>query len=729
MIRELSATPFCGLSGSASIVSREQCPITATAYCSLGSSFIVESVERAPLTLTAYCSLAGVITVASREPASLEETVYCSVSGSLDVVVKQPILLLSNSKCSLRGSLDVELNAGLTLSAVARCSLRGSIAVQGVQPLPLSAIAHCSLRGVCDVTSLAPITAQVLLARANCSLRGSANIYSRSGVPLSANANSSLSGTITVNGAVPKRALEATAHCSLSGSIGMPSPIVILLAGANASLSGSINLVTYDSTDPDNPDPYNIEYAHFLPQPAIDPWNWLACKTGFGSTFEGFANLNLEDGTDQDPSPLKEDVQCGIRQTHFLQWNPAWLATQEDPPTYDPTYAAKLQRLAAVLGMQEQVDGSVLDMDAIGTAMVDSDGNSLGWLYFWDLQRTTGDDVDGKAALHVGYVSGLGLNMATIPQTVNCYWSTHGRGQGMTWDDETLITGDGGSEDSKTDGIFTFWKRPVDDDDVPTGPWEAVSTFSPDTMGRWRTPPARETGYIYSTSMVGRQPSDTTVTFSARQYANAEHTYFTLGGNELYVVEHLSNCVYVFDYQQGEGIHHIFTSDAGAWFRDGKAKCGYALPKLDVADENTQGSPAGYVDSHGVVHLYYLMDNDLKHITSTDWCNSWSAEATVITGDGIEKASEINSEGRQYCFGVNSDGNLFCYTSAKHFVGETFVTGTNKFLIVAGADTGSMPIAYEVHGKLYCYTFVGADRKCYRSLDFGKTWAEETAPT
>lgn len=630
--------------------------------------------------------------------------------------------------CSFGGTAEVSARERVPLTDTIHCSLGGSAEVHSVKPQALSATLHCSLGGACGVTSLAPVTAHSLNMTLHCSFGGAANVALRDGVPLNDTLNCSLGGDIDV-ASIARQPLPSTElNTSMAGSIYIPSALVPLVTTLNVSMSGSINLVTYNPDDPDNPDPYKIEYHHFLPQPAIDPWNWLACKTGFGSTFEGFANLNLKDGTERLPSPLKLDVQRGIRQTHFAQWNPAWAAEQEDHPTTDPTSAAKLQRLAAVLGMQEQVDGSVLDMDALENAMVDSDGNSLGWLYFWDLQRTTGDDDDGKAALHVGYVSGLGLNMATIPQTVNCYWSTQGRGQGMTWDDETLITGDGGSEDGKTDGLFTFWRRPVDDDDVPTGPWEAVSTFSPDLAGRWRTPPARETGYIYSTSMAGRQPSDITTKFSARQYGNAEHTYFTLGGNELYVIEHLSNVVYLFDYKQGEGIHHIFTSDAGQWFRDGKAKCGYALPKLDVADENTEGSPAGYVDSHGVVHLYYLMDNDLKQITSADWCNSWSAEATVITGDGLEKASEINSEGRQYCFGVNSDGNLFCYTSAKHFVGETFVTGTNKFLIVAGADTGSMPTGYMVHGKLRCYAFVNDARKCYLSTDFGRTWAEETTP-
>ena len=36
----------------------------------------------------------------------------------------------------------------------------------------------------------------------------------------------------------------------------------------------------------------------------------------------------------------------------YMQYNPAWLEDQENPPTVDPTFAWTLQRLAAVLGMQ-----------------------------------------------------------------------------------------------------------------------------------------------------------------------------------------------------------------------------------------------------------------------------------------------------------------------------------------------------------------------------------------
>ena len=88
----------------------------------------------------------------------------------------------------------------------------------------------------------------------------------------------------------------------------------------------------------------------------------------------------------------------------------------------------------------------MLDAAGIDAATTDVYGNSLGFLYFWDLDRPTGDDawdvpgapenvVGGNAAIRVGTLGPyFGSGAPLIPTTANIRWITHGRAQGMTLD-------------------------------------------------------------------------------------------------------------------------------------------------------------------------------------------------------------------------------------------------------------------------------------------------------
>lgn len=249
-------------------------------------------------------------------------------------------------------------------------------------------------------------------------------------------------------------------------------------------------------------------YPHLRPQQGTNPWNWITCGCGWGSTFEGVPHLNIPNGSE---TYFSRDVQYGIKGLQFYQYNPAWLADQEEPPEpLDPTSARNLQRLVAVLGLQEQLTATVLDAGQVGKATTDEHGNSLGFLYFWDLHRPDSDCGDQRAALTVGTLEQFGVTCPLIPLCANVRWSTHGRGQGLAYQGGTFVRGEAFSSDDPGEGLAQVWKRPLDDegnpvldDDGEPMPWVLCGSFSPDWTGRFVTPPLPEAWWEYKTNTCG----------------------------------------------------------------------------------------------------------------------------------------------------------------------------------------------------------------------------------
>lgn len=209
--------------------------------------------------------------------------------------------------------------------------------------------------------------------------------------------------------------------------------------------------------------------------------------------------------------------------------------------------------------------------------------------------------------------------------------------------------------------------------------------------------------------------------FYTREYSVADVVY--VGGGGVYVVEWKRNMIFVFEHAT-EGIQHLYTSPPEHYYGGGHDQTGYALPKLDV--EETDGSPAGYMDKNAKLYLYHLLDGTLKRLVSTDLGQNWSEATDVITGENISKAIELWQDGISYCLAVNGDGALHCYRSKDHFSDGTWTVGTNKFLIASGVED-VQPGGYFAGDKLYCFIGVGDDRKGYQSGDLGRTWAEITA--
>ena len=270
-------------------------------------------------------------------------------------------------------------------------------------------------------------------------------------------------------------------------------------------------------------------YPHLTPQQGTNPWNWVRCGCGWGSTFEGVPHLNIPNGTE---GPFSGDVQYGIKGLQYWQYNPAWLAEQEEPPEpFDPTTAWNLQRLVAVIGLQEQLTGTYLDGANVAAATEDEHGNSLGFLYFWDLNRPYSDCGDERAAVTVGTLEQFGVTCPLIPMCANVRWTTHGRAQGMAYQNGRFVRGAGVSSDTTTEGQAIFYRRPVDSEGTPTGDWEACGSMTPDVTGRWVSPPAREGGYEYGTKVAPNDITPTSVTsFVTREYAGLI-AWFPVSGN------------------------------------------------------------------------------------------------------------------------------------------------------------------------------------------------------
>jgi hypothetical protein len=253
--------------------------------------------------------------------------------------------------------------------------------------------------------------------------------------------------------------------------------------------------------DPDKHGTADADYPEFVAQPATDPWDWLTCGMGFGATFEGVPCLNIPEGTEA--TPFNGDVQLGIKQTQYWQYNPDWLADQEEAPTpADPSAARDLNvTMVTMLQRQEQLTGTTLGA-AVGPATTDVDQNSLGYISL-------------NGAIHVRSIT---PHAFLAPTVITGVWITHGRAHGMAWQSGDFVRGDGISSDG-TGGMAVFYRRPVDVDGIPTGPWEVAGSFSPDVTGRWKSPPGKEGGYLYGTkSSLSLDIPDYTGSFVTREY-------------------------------------------------------------------------------------------------------------------------------------------------------------------------------------------------------------------
>jgi len=192
---------------------------------------------------------------------------------------------------------------------------------------------------------------------------------------------------------------------------------------------------------------------------------------------------------------------------------------------------------------------------------------------------------------------------------------------------------------------------------------------------------------------------------------------------EFFVVEHTPNIVYVLESQPDIGIQFIYTAPPDEWYRTGKAQTPYTLPKKIVEDDNTDGSPSGYVD-HGVLRVYHVAGGSLKHLGSSTWGSAWTPEGTVIAEQDISKAMAFLLDGREYCLAVTNSGDFKCFVTNKHFADKSWDEGTNVFTIDTGVDAEANPGGYAAHGVLYAFASKDADRICYKSVDYGKKWTE-----
>lgn len=296
-----------------------------------------------------------------------------------------------------------------------------------------------------------------------------------------------------------------------------------------------------------NPDVEDGLYPHWTPQPGISPWKWLTRGSGFAATYEGVPHLNIPNGTEN--TPFHEDTVWGIKGCLYREYNLMWLAEQEDfEGPADPSVAYKLQRLADVLGAQEQLQRSRLDPAALAAATTDKYHNSLGWVYMWDLSRATGDDTGGEVAIRVGEVSALGVGAPLVPTTANIRWITHGRGEGMAFQGGVCVRMDGTSDDDASKGTAQIWKQPLDeegavvlDDEGEPMPWVLCGSFSPDITGRFISPPLPESGWQYKTN-----------TWGPGRYVSTECQYITalfINGRPILAISthHVANAELVSD--------------------------------------------------------------------------------------------------------------------------------------------------------------------------------------
>lgn len=444
------------------------------------------------------------------------------------------------------------------------------------------------------------------------------------------------------------------------------------------------------------------DYPRFIAQPATDPWNWLQCGMGFGATFEGVPCLNIPDGTEDEM--FSEDVQLGVKQTQRLQWNPLWLADQEEPPTYDPTFARNLNvRMVQILQRQEQLTGTALAA-AVTPATQDDESNTLGFLYPWDLCRETSDDNTLKGAIHVSEIDVMGCAFAPI--TFNAVWITHGRAQGMAYQNEAFVRGDGTSSDETGDGQAAFYRQPT-----VGGAWEAIGSMSPDATGRWVSPPAKELGYIYGVKSTAAAGSpDSTGEFITREYQYLS-AWFPSGFIPILAMTHhaVSRFVMVSDVGLASdgvpGQHNILKQLAGLEWSGRYPHTGtsYDWGNIIACRDRTEFALGDTSAS------YLLLGNSVTGDYGTAY----------PIGTGYTKPFCAESRGR-FILSASKDGKAYLVRCAKgtphDLVGTAVEIGTQD------SDTGACLAAIEHYGILVAALQESGSIKLYTSTDSGDTW-------
>ena len=342
--------------------------------------------------------------------------------------------------------------------------------------------------------------------------------------------------------------------------------------------------------------------------------------------------------------------------------------------------------------------------------MVDEDGERLTTLCVRDIvPQMGGDDIAAVAVrcFSVTCVRGLRYN---FHGTYYAQGRAHGMGLKSSLPNDFPRT--------RSRALGKLYREHIDAD--PEN-WQTVQSIASDEHGHWESAAygisdtdADRTIWEWKTNKeeIGR--------FATREWALGEA--YPVGSGRIFVVEHAANIIYVLEHVPGEGIRHIYTSNASQWYEDAISKAPYALPRQDVEDANTDGSPCGYVDKQGKFYLYHLKGGDLKKLISTNWGNTWGTEATVISGHDLAWSTEVYDEGIQYALAITNSGSLRCYRSSTHFAEATWTQNTNWWEIATGVDTDGAPGAYFSHGWLYCYAFVGGNRTCYKSQNHGQTW-------
>lgn len=481
-----------------------------------------------------------------------------------------------------------------------------------------------------------------------------------------------------------------------------------------------------------DPDSHGGTYPHWAAQQCTDPWNYMTCQTGFASVFEGMPHLALDNGTYG--SRLSGDVQRGIAQTQYQEYNPEWLAAQESAPEpTDPTYAVPfyrspgVSRLVAILSMQEQLHGTALDVDTIIENIGDTNGNQLGDMFDWDLQRGTGDEGGGLCCLRVGAVENYPLS--NIPQTYILEWSSEGRahgcahtGTGPTWRPKR---GGGGCDDSGGGYRVKVYRQPVDENGTPTGDWALCGSCDPDITGRYQTPPGLESGYIYQVRSAETVDLGRYVT---REYAYADVKTRSLWNPRLRT-DKISGVVHLAYIEDDAAVYT--QSDTPDLQRVMRWRYGALAGQDGTAQTSTVFSvDNGRWDFPSLTTLpcrsvlYTATDTDRKAVylkRSNDQGATWASLESVMLS-GLEYAAiSADDWGIVHCAGYAS-GNVYYRRSDDGGVNPlTFADGSSSVLVSA-CEEGQPSITVQPTGEVLIAAPANSGMYTFSSRDGGHTW-------
>jgi len=311
-------------------------------------------------------------------------------------------------------------------------------------------------------------------------------------------------------------------------------------------------------------------------------------------------------------------------------------------------------------------------------------------------------------------------------------WITHGRAQGMAYQNGVFVRGDGTSSDDETDGQSVLYRKALDEEGNPTGTWEACGSMTPEVTGRWMAPPQKEAGYVYGVkSSTGATEPDSTSLFVTREYADLS-AWFPSGyvGRPAVCIEPVTGICHL-AYVSGEDVRY---TQSDPWIATGFRGWRYGnLAPIKGTPQTIAVFEGGYTDPSVVVMPGRTVIVSARSTTapypvtlkrSLNQGRTWEDVPVGTFVADLTQLSLTQHRGVLHGAGIVGSNAVYRYSDDGGTTAKSLDRTATVTAIICAAEDEQPDIVRDPTGILYvpCKTSTGI--VIMTSSDGGNTWAD-----